>query len=119
MASSLACEFAPMTISQPYLGEIEAPSRAEVDAMPGLVLLEFGTVWCGHCRGAQAAIVEALSQHAQWHHLKIEDGPGRRLGRSFGVKLWPTLVLLRDGQEVGRLIRPTQMADISAALASG
>ena len=108
-----------MTISKPYLSEIEAPSRAELDAMPGLVLLEFGTVWCGHCRAAQAVIAEALSQHAQWHHLKIEDGPGRRLGRSFGVKLWPTLVMLRDGQEVGRVIRPTQMTDITVALASG
>jgi thioredoxin 1 len=119
MASSLAGEFAPMTISKPYLSEIEAPSRVAVDAMPGLVLLEFGISWCGHCRAAQAGIAEALSHQAHWRHLKIEDGPGRRLGRSFGVKLCPTLVILRDGQEVGRVIRPTQMADITAALASG
>jgi len=107
-----------MTAHKPYLSETEAPLRAEVDAMPGLVLLEFGTVWCGHCRAAQAAIAEALGQHAQWQHLKIEDGPGRKLGRSFGIKLWPTLVLLRDGQEVGRLVRPAQMADVAAALAN-
>jgi thioredoxin 1 len=35
-------------------------------------------------------------------HVKVEDGSGRRLGRSFGVKLWPTLVFLRDGREVAR-----------------
>jgi thioredoxin 1 len=106
-----------MTSPPPYISVTEAPLRAEVDAMPGLVLLEFGTDWCAHCRGAQAAIAEALRQHAQWRHLKVEDGPGRKLGRSFGVKLWPTLVLLRDGQEVGRLVRPVQIADIAAALA--
>ncbi len=105
-----------MSSSKPYLSEIEAPARAEVDALPGLTLLEFGTSWCGHCRAAQPALVEALSQHAQWRHIRVEDGPGRALGRSFRVKLWPTLVLLRDGQEVARLVRPTQTTDISAAL---
>jgi len=64
-----------MCLSRPYLSEIEAPARAEVDAPPGLTLLEFGTSWCGHCRAAQPALTEALPQHAQWHHIWVEDGP--------------------------------------------
>jgi len=40
---------------------------------------------------AKYRTVEALSQHAQWRHIRVEDGPGRALGRSFRVKLWPTL----------------------------
>ena len=105
-----------MSAFKPYLSQTEAPTRAEVDAMTGLVLLEFGTDWCGHCRAAQHAIAEALSLHANWRHIKIEDGPGHPLGRRFRVKLWPTLVLLRDGQETGRLVRPTKVNDISDAL---
>ncbi|TXH87687.1 MAG: thioredoxin [Rhodoferax sp.] len=105
-----------MSAYHPYLSEIEAPTRAEVDALPGLTLLEFGTGWCGHCRAAKSAVQQALSAHAQWRHLKVEDGPGQALGRSFRIKLWPTLVLLRQGQEVGRLVRPTQAAEIAAAL---
>ena len=105
-----------MSTPQPYLRETEAPAPAEVDALQGLTLLEFGTDWCGHCRAAQPALAEVLSKHPQWRHLKVEDGPGRPLGRSYRVKLWPTLVLLHDGQEVARLVRPTQAADISAAL---
>ncbi len=105
-----------MSAFKPYLSEIEAPARADVDALTGLTLIEFGTSWCGHCRAAQPALAEALSQHAQWRHIRVEDGPGQALGRSFHVKLWPTLVLLRDGQEVARLVRPTQAIDISAAL---
>lgn len=99
-----------------YLGATEAPTRAELDAWPGWTLLEFGTGWCGHCRAAQPALAEALAQEGRWRHLRVEDGPGRALGRSFRVKLWPTLVLLRDGREVARLVRPQQTADISAAL---
>lgn len=101
---------------KPYLSETEAPTRAAVDALAGLTLLEFGTPWCGHCRAAQPALAEVLPQQPLWQHIKVEDGPGRPLGRSYRVKLWPTLVLLRDGQEVARLVRPTQAADISAAL---
>jgi cobalt-zinc-cadmium efflux system protein len=100
----------------PYLSETNAPSRSEVDALTGLTLLEFGTDWCEHCRAAQPALAEVLAQHPQWRHLKVEDGAGRPLGRSYRVKLWPTLVLLRDGQEVARLVRPTQAADITAVL---
>lgn len=105
-----------MTAPKPYLSETEAPSRSEVDTLSGLTLLEFGTDWCGHCRAAQPALAEVLPAHPQWQHLKVEDGPGRPLGRSYRIKLWPTLVLLRDGVEVARLVRPTQPADIVAAL---
>lgn len=105
-----------MSAPPPYLSETEAPLRAEMDVLPGLTLLEFGTDWCGHCRAAQPALAQALPLHPQWRHVKVEDGSGRPLGRSYRIKLWPTLVLLRDGQEVARLVRPTQAADITEAL---
>lgn len=95
----------------------DGPPRAEVDAMAGAVLLEFGTPWCGHCRAAQPLLEEAMAGFADTTHVKVEDGSGRKLGRSFAVTLWPTLVFLRDGQELARLVRPTQMADIRQALA--
>ena len=93
-----------------------APDRAALDASPGPVLVEFGTGWCGHCRAAQPKIASALAGHRQVRHIQVEDGSGRPLGRSFGVKLWPTLVFLRDGQERARLVRPAREDDIRAAL---
>jgi len=105
-----------MTSFKPYLSAIEAPSLADVQAWQGLTLLEFGTEWCGHCRAAQPLISKALATPTPWQHLKIEDGPGRALGRHYRVKLWPTLVLLRDGQEVGRLVRPASEQDIQTAM---
>ena len=106
-----------MSTFKPYLSAIEAPSLADVQAWQGLTLLEFGTEWCSHCRAAQPLIAQALAAQPQWQHCKVEDGPGRPLGRSYRVKLWPTLVLLRDGQEVGRLVRPSG-ADVVTALAA-
>jgi thioredoxin 1 len=93
------------------------PKREEVDAMPGAVLLEFGTSWCGHCRRAQPLIAEALAEKTEISHIKVEDGAGKRLGRSFTVKRWPTLVFLKDGKERARLVRPASAAEIAAALA--
>ncbi len=93
------------------------PSRAEIDTLSGPVLLEFGAAHCGHCRAAQPLIAEALARHPPLHHIKVEDGPGRPLGRSFRVKLWPTLVFLREGIEVARLVRPADVPTIAQALA--
>ncbi len=93
------------------------PTRAGIDALPGATLLEFGAPWCGVCAGTQPLLEQALAGQTQVRHLKVEDGRGRRLGRSFGVKLWPTLVFLRDGREVTRLVRPGQRQAITAALA--
>lgn len=96
---------------------VDAPARAEIDALPGLLLLEFGVDWCPHCQGAQPLIEAAMRAYPGLRHLKIEDGPGRRLGRSFRVKLWPTLLFIKDGQELARLVRPTDEQDIALALA--
>jgi len=94
-----------------------APTRAQVESSQGPLLLEFGANWCGHCRAAQPALAAAMAGHAGLAHHKIEDGPGRLLGRAFAVKLWPTMVFLRDGKEVARLVRPLKESDITAALA--
>ncbi|NEX63898.1 thioredoxin family protein [Noviherbaspirillum galbum] len=93
------------------------PSREQVDAINGPVVLEFGAPWCSICMGTQDAIGAAMNDHPAVRHIKIEDGRGRPLGRSFRVKLWPTLVFMRDGAEVGRLVRPGSAGQIREALA--
>ena len=94
------------------------PPRAEVDSARGLMVLEFGDNFCGICAAARPAIDKALSARPDVRHLLIADGRGRPLGRSFGIKLWPTLVFLRDGKEVMRLVRPMDDQPIAMALES-
>lgn len=103
-----------MSMNTKY-AEVE-PSRAEIDATENALLLEFGTSWCGYCKAAQPLLAAAFADHPGIRHIKIEDGKGRKLGRSFRVTLWPTLILLRGGKEIARLVRPASAAQIAEAL---
>jgi thioredoxin 1 len=40
--------------------------------------------------------------------VKVADEPGKPLGRSYQVKLWPTLIVLLDGAEIARFVTPTR-----------
>jgi len=93
------------------------PTRDAVNALPGDTVVEFGTNWCGICSAAAPHIEAALASRLPGlRHLRVEDGPGRALGRSFRVKLWPTLILMREGHEVARVVRPHDAAAVTQAL---
>jgi thioredoxin 1 len=103
-----------MTVTHEYAET--APLRSDIETLPGPTVLEFGSPWCGYCRRAQPLINDAFADHAGVRHIKIADASRHRLGRSFGVKLWPTLVFLKDGREIARLVRPTAAGEIRKAL---
>jgi thioredoxin 1 len=90
----------------------------QIGELPGKALLEFGVPWCGHCQAASAAIKEVVTKESGLRHIKIYDGKGKPLGRAFKVKLWPTLILLQDGKEVARLVRPLTSGEVRQLISS-
>jgi thioredoxin 1 len=87
-----------------------ALTRDEVDALTGPVVLEFGASWCPICSSFGPEAAEVFERFPGVRHIRVEDGQGKRLGRSFRVKLWPTFVFMKDGQVLQTSVRPTQAA---------
>ena len=82
-------------------------SLEHLDRSTGPLLLEFGASWCAHCRALEPHLARLLEQFPEVAFQWIEDGPGKPLGRSYRVTLWPTLIFFRDGKVVRQLVRPS------------
>lgn len=95
----------------------DAPIFEDISQLSGRALLEFGTPWCGHCQAAHSAVEGIMKTLPEMAHIKVFDGKGKRLGRQFGVKLWPTLILLENGQEIKRIVRFTSADDVRELIA--
>ena len=97
----------------PFMRDYPAaePAGADVEAQAGWLLL--GSVHPGVAIARARSPLQAFVDAHDLVHWKIEDGKGKPLGRAFKVKLWPTVVLLHDGQEVARVVRPVDSADLA------
>jgi len=94
------------------------PSRAEIDALPGTTLLEVGSADCPICQAARPLLDELVHDMPGVRYVRVEDGKGRELGRSFHVKQWPTLIVVQDGRELARVVRPTNPSDLQPLIAA-
>ncbi|WDI42393.1 thioredoxin family protein [Bremerella sp. P1] len=85
----------------------DAPTKEDIGQTTGKVVLDFGANWCPYCQEVSPALHSLLSEADNVQHIRVADGKGKPLGRSYRVKLWPTLVLLKDGKPVAQLVRPS------------
>lgn len=83
------------------------------------VLIDVSASWCPVCK-AQAPILQDLAGQTRFRdlvHLDIDFDTGKAALRSLGVAQQSTLIVFKDGKEVGRSIGDTNRASIEALLA--
>ncbi|MCM1339758.1 MAG: thioredoxin family protein [Muribaculaceae bacterium] len=69
----------------------------ETETKTGLKLVEFYTTWCSYCR-KQRIELEELKDSDMWMGIvDAEESP--RLAQKYGIKGFPTFVLLKDGEK--------------------
>jgi thioredoxin 2 len=69
------------------------------------VVVDFWAAWCGPCR-IISPVLEDLAEHHAGHLkvVKVDVDANRGVATSFGAQSVPLLVVIRDGQEIDRVV---------------
>lgn len=68
------------------------------------VLIDFWATWCGPCRMLAPIIEEIANERADIKVGKVDVDDEGELATKFGVSSIPTVVLMKDGKEIGRSV---------------
>lgn len=81
-----------------------------------LKLLKFFAEWCGPCKLMKKSIEELKNEEADVEFEEIDVDENQELSVQFGIKAIPTIVFVKDGKEVARLVGMNSKANIKAQI---
>ena len=83
----------------------------------GVVLVDFFATWCGPCR-MLSPILEQVQDEVKDKAtiFKFDVDESEEISKEFGIMSVPCMVVLKDGQEVSRMVGLRQKAQIVAEL---
>lgn len=108
---------ATFTVMSPEIPTLDLQSYARLAATSGVAVLDFTAAWCGPCKQL-APVLDALAiEYAGKVRIAAIDVDAEpALAQQFDVRSMPTLVLLRDGREVGRVVGSRPRAFVAGVI---
>lgn len=89
----------------------------EVIDNKGLVLVDFWAEWCGPCRMIGPIIEELAKESTDVKIGKVNVDSNQNVAMKYGVRSIPTLLFLKDGEEVHRHVGVTSKAVLQQKIA--
>lgn len=104
---------APLSLAVHAVSISDATFLSDVESSPVPVLLDMWAPWCGPCRTI-APVIEQLASEMAGRvfvgKLNVDDNPGT--AARFGVQSIPTLLILKGGREIDRIVGVQPKAEI-------
>jgi thioredoxin 1 len=81
------------------------------------VLVDFWAEWCGPCRGLAPKLEEiGAEMSSQLEIVKMNVDENRAVPEKFGIRSIPTMILFKDGRDVGQLLGNLPKEEIVALI---
>lgn len=98
------CKTPLAAVTEPFI-ITDSNFAEEVERSPLPVLLDLWATWCPPCRMI-APTIEALARELSGRAVvgKLDVDANKRTAARFGVQSIPTLLILKNGREVDRLV---------------